>query len=92
VVERNKRKHSSLQQEIEKVDIFAVPSFATQKKYNNEKCIVLVLIICINLLLFVSMGIGGHALLVCLGQFCSFIYLSHDFTYMCLFHQKWWEQ
>jgi len=33
-----------LQQGTENLEIFAVPSLVTQKKYNNDNCIVLVII------------------------------------------------
>jgi len=42
MVEHNKRKHSRLRQETENSEFFAVTSL-TQKKYNNDNCIVLVI-------------------------------------------------
>jgi len=81
VVERNKRKHASLHQETENLEIFAVPSLVTQKKYSNDNCIVLV-IISISCIAFPHHGHWSHALLFFCDNF-EHLSLSHVISYLC---------
>jgi len=48
----------------------------------------MLMIISIFILPFLSMGIGGHALLVFVLQVRSLINFSKNFAHICLFHQK----
>jgi len=82
VVEHNKRKHSSLQQGTENLEIFAVPSLVTQKKYNNDNCIVLVIIYITFLWCFSSAwALEAHAMLV---FFCE--NFAHSYIYHIISH------
>ena len=65
---------------------FAVPGLVTLKKYNNDNCIMLMIINFLYSLLSLSALEVLHCLI--LWKFCTLSYFSPDFRHMRLFHQK----